>query len=284
MSKNLDKTIHKMRKLYEFSYNYDDIIMEDENNEEQTPQDDNMQQPQPGDDMMGGDMQQQPQGDDMMGGDMQQQPQGDDMMGGGMQQPQQGDDMMGGEINGANLAPNAGLDDDMSMGDGMNGEMDPMDPMTNNDDMVGPDDEVVDITELTDAQEEIQQNQEEVSDNLSDVDEKLATLMKVVNKFEKALENNDKKILDLKNDLVKRCPTEEETMNVRLNAGGNPFAQKPEEFWDKFKDINNHYNITKNNDAPQYQIKKSDIDNYNDKILDDSFDDIPKSLHDYFVN
>ena len=92
----------------------------------------------------------------------------------------------------------------------------------------------------------------------------------------------------MKREIAKRNPTEEETMNVRLYAGGNPFDQKPEEFWDKFKDINNHYNITANNDAPQYQIKKSDIDNVNDRLVDKSYEDslneANRSLKDYFVN
>jgi chromosome segregation ATPase len=157
-------------------------------------------------------------------------------------------------------------------------------------DGVGPDDDVVDITELTDAQEDMQQSQndmrqsqEEIANQMSDVDEKLVTLLKVVDKFNSALEANDKKIADLKQELIKRTPTEEETMNVRLNAGGNPFAQKPNEFWEKFEDINNHYNITSNNKAPQFQIRKSDIDNFNEKMLDAEFDKIPQSLHEYFV-
>jgi hypothetical protein len=192
-----------------------------------------------------------------------------------------GDPMMGGDqggINGANLAPNAGMDsgDPNAMGG---------DPMMGGDmgAQPGPDDNVVDITQLTDAQDELKANQEQTAEQLDDVDAKLSTLLKVVDKFTQALDANDAKIAELKSELVKRTPTEEETMNVRLNAGGNPFAQKPEEFWDKFKDINNHYNITANNDAPQYQITKGDIENVNDKMVSDDFDDIPHSLHEYFI-
>ena len=196
--------------------------------------------------------------------------------------PAGGDDQ---QIDGAALAPNAGMPDG---GDPNSKGGDPSmmggDPMGG--DQPGPGDEVVDISQLTDAQEELKANQEQTAEQLEDVDEKLSTLLQVVEKFTKALDANDQKINDLKHELVKRTPTEEETMNVRLNAGGNPFAQKPEEFWDKFEDINNHYNITANNDAPQYEIRKSDIDNVNDKMVNDGlddFDDIPHSLHEYFV-
>lgn len=209
-----------------------------------------------------------------------------------MQEPQIGDGES--NVDGANLAPNAGMDtEDIPNNDEtiqpMNSEVgDEMgDDMSNEE--VGPNDVVVNISDLTNSQEAIQQQQEELStqmDNqMSDVDQKLVTLLKVVNKFNDALNANDKKIKDLKQELIKRNPTEEEVMNVRLNAGGNPFAQKPEEFWDKFKDINNHYNITANNEAPQnqYKITKMDIDNVNDTLIDREFDEIPKTLKEYFV-
>lgn len=209
-----------------------------------------------------------------------------------MQEPQIGDGES--NVDGANLAPNAGMDtEDIPNNDD---SMQPMDSEVGDemgDDMsneeVGPNDVVVNISDLTNSQEAIQQQQEELStqmDNqMSDVDQKLVTLLKVVNKFNDALNANDKKIKDLKQELIKRNPTEEEVMNVRLNAGGNPFAQKPEEFWDKFKDINNHYNITANNEAPQnqYKITKMDIDNVNDTLIDREFDEIPKTLKEYFV-
>ena len=177
-----------------------------------------------------------------------------------------------GEVDGANLAPNAGMADD---GAGMMDQDMGAQP--------GPDDDVIDITQLTDAQDEMKANQERTAEQLEDVDEKLVTLLNVVDKFTQALNANDEKISDLKRELQKRTPTEEETMNVRLNAGGNPFDQRPEEFWDKFRDINNHYNITANNDAPQYQITKGDIENVNDRMLNSELDDMPRTLHEYFV-
>lgn len=196
----------------------------------------------------------------------------------GAQQPQQnmqgGSDQSNSQMGGD---PNA-------MGGGM---QDPMggDPnaMGDNPNMPGPDDNVIDISEFTDSQDEMKDVQDMQSEKLEDVDKKLTSLMQVVSRFTKALDANDEKLRDLKRELVKRTPTEEETMNVRLEAGGNPFNQKPNEFWNKFKDINNHYNITSNNEAPQYQIRKGDIDNFNDRIIDKEFDDLPSTLKEYFT-
>ena len=257
----LNETKERMRKLYEYSF-YRQGVYEDDDTTEETP-DSEGQDTQMDDGNMG------MEDPNAMGGP-------DGM---GMEDPNAMEGEPTGGVDGANLAPNAGMND-------QSGDMEDPNAM----DGVGPDDDVVDITELTDAQEDMQQSQndmrqsqEEIANQMSDVDEKLVTLLKVVDKFNSALEANDKKIADLKQELIKRTPTEEETMNVRLNAGGNPFAQKPDEFWEKFEDINNHYNITSNNKAPQFQIRKSDIDNFNEKMLDAEFDKIPQSLHEYFV-
>jgi len=287
--KLLAETRKRMQQLYEYQF-YNSLDEEGEDQNAMPPAggavpapDPNAAAPAGADPMMGdGQNAMPPAGaDPMMGGDQNAMPPAgaDPMMGG---DPNAGaDPMMGGDpnsggINGANLAPNAGMEggDPNAMGDPMMGDMGAQ---------PGPDDNVVDITQLTDAQDELKANQEQTTEQLEDVDAKLSTLLKVVDKFTSALDANDAKIAELKSELIKRTPTEEETMNVRLNAGGNPFDQKPEEFWDKFQDINNHYNITSNNEAPQYQIRKSDIDNVNDKMISDELDDIPRSLHEYFV-
>ena len=290
--KLLNETRKRMQQLYEYSF-YNNGVFEDgepgvDPNAGAPAQDSNAMPPAGGDpnamppaggdpNMMGGDPNAAApaSGDPMMGGDPNAMPPaggGPNMMGGDPNAA-----APAGGVDGANLAPNAGMDGgDPSMAG---------DPMMGGDmgGQPGPDDDVVDITQLTDAQDELKANQEQTAEQLEDVDSKLSTLLNVVNKFTQALDANDAKIAELKSELIKRTPTEEETMNVRLNAGGNPFDQKPEEFWDKFQDINNHYNITSNNEAPQYQIKKGDIENVNDKMISDEFDDIPRTLHEYFV-
>lgn len=268
----LEETKKRMQRLYEYSF-YNGVM---EDGDEQDP---NAGAPAPGGDQNAMDA---PAPDPMAGGDSNAMGGDPNAMDGGDPNAMGGDpNAMGapapGGVDGAALAPNAGMPGGPnSMGDpNMMGPDMGVQP--------GPDDDVIDITQLTDAQDEIKANQDRTAEQLEDVDSKLITLLKVVDKFTQAIDANDQKISDLKQELMKRTPTEEETMNVRLNAGGNPFDQKPEEFWDKFRDINNHYNITSNNEAPQYQIKKGDIENVNDRMIDREFDDIPHSLHEYFV-
>ena len=274
--KLLNETRKRMQHLYEYQfYNSLDEEGEDQNDMSPAGGDPNAMGGDPN--AMGGDQNAMGGDPNAMGGDPNAMG-GDPNAMGGDPNAMGGDPNAMGGVDGANLAPNAGMDggDPNAMGGDPNamGEQ------------PGPDDDVIDITQLTDAQDELKMNQEQTAEQLEDVDSKLSTLLNVVNKFTQAIDANDAKIAELKRELIKRTPTEEETMNVRLNAGGNPFDQKPEEFWDKFEDINNHYNITSNNEAPQYQIRKGDVDNVNDKLVGDEFDyidDIPHSLHEYFV-
>lgn len=169
----------------------------------------------------------------------------------------------------------------------------PMGDMDNQDGSSMPDDKVVDITDLVDAQdgikdsqEDIEQKQNDISNNVVDVDKKLATLLKVVDKFTKALEDNDRKIMNLKQELTKRVPTDEETMMVRINAGGNPYREKIDDYWKRFSKKNNHYKIVNDDEVvekePKYKITKGDIDNFNEHIFDDDYNNIPQGLTNYF--
>lgn len=269
----------RMKKIYEYTF-YQGV-----REEENEPQNDNNQ------DTMNNNMSMDsnaPMGDNNMpmdsnapmGGDNNMSMDGNAPMGDDNNMSMDGSAPMGGnEINGANLAPNAGMDDN-----NMEQGMDMMGDNSFDTPQPGENDDVIDITDLTDSQDELNQQQTELDDKMSDVDSKLTTLMKIVDKFSDALEANDAKIKDLTKELVKRNPTDEETMNVRLHAGGNPFSEKPEEFWNNFKDINNHYNITSNNDAPQtYEIRKSDLQNVPNNILDDDYQSIPRTLREYFI-
>ena len=297
-TEQLNETVKRMQQLYEYSF-YNGTFEADQQQQDPNAQaggmDPNMgadPNAQGGmDPIAGGDPNAQGGMDPMAGGDPNAQVGMDPNMGadpnaqGGMDPMAGGDPNAQGGVDGAALAPNAGMEG------GENGEMPAdsgmgdmgADDMGMGGEQPGPDDDVVDITQLTDAQDSLAQTQDELGGQIEDVNSKLTTLMKVVDKFTAALDANDDKLKDLQKEIIKRNPTDEETMNVRVYAGGNPFRQKPEEFWEKFEDINNHYNITANNKAPQYQIRKGDIDNYNEHLVADEFDDIPESLKEYFV-
>lgn len=137
-------------------------------------------------------------------------------------------------------------------------------------DSMQPGDEVIDVDDLT-------QSQEATEIKIDDVDEKLTTLLNVVNKFSAAIEQNDQKIMDLKAEIERRNPTEEEKLNLRSQAT-YPYNIQPQTYWNE-KTKNSNYNVTYNNDIPtaqedKYTFTKADLKNVNDY-------QISKSLEDY---
>lgn len=141
-------------------------------------------------------------------------------------------------------------------------------------------DEVIDVDDITDAQEEIEYK-------VDGVDDKLIKIAKVINKLIPAIEANNTKIEDLKAEFEKRNPTEDEKINLRSQSS-YPYSVNPKEYWDeKGKDSN--YNVIYDNDVAtdkeeeEFTLKKSDIQNggMDDRSVYRTFD-IPKQLSDYF--
>ena len=196
---------------------------------------------------------------------------------------------MGGDPNMTGGDPNGGMppmgDDPNAMGGDPNGEMAPMnDPNTIGPDpnMMGgeediedidieeeqPGDEVVDVDELT-------QSQEATEFKVDNVDDKLNKVLKIISKFNDAIEANDQKIEDLMKEFQKRNPTAEETLNLRSLAS-YPFSERPDEYWKKQQQEHPNYNVISDNDVSTADeqkefIRKGDIDNFNER-------DIMKSL------
>lgn len=174
--------------------------------------------------------------------------------------------------------PMAGSDPN-AMGGDMVGAMPPMDDpnaMGEDPNMMGgeeiedvemdteqPGDEVVDVDELT-------QSQETTEFKVDNVDDKLNKVLKVIEKFTDAIEANDQKIEDLKKEFEKRNPTAEETLNLRSLAS-YPFSERPDEYWKKQQEQHPNYNVMSNNDVStadeqkEFEIRKGDIDNFNEK-------------------
>ena len=208
----------------------------------------------------------------------------------GEMSPMGGDpNAMGGDPNGAMPPmddPNAMGGDPNAMDGGPNGEMPPMDDpnmmgddsnaMGDEDDIEDidieteqPGDEVVDVDELT-------QSQETTEFKVDNVDDKLNKVLKIISKFNDAIEANDQKIEDLKKEFQKRNPTAEETLNLR-SLTSYPFSERPDEYWKKQQEEHPNYNVISDNDVStadeqkEFEIRKGDIDNFNER-------DIMKSL------
>lgn len=232
---NLSEAVKRIQKINEYSF-YDATMVEDEQDPNDT-----------GDEMPP--MPDAPQGDDMGG---EENPTGDANP--LMNEPQDGD--IGGDSN--------------AMGDDFGDELgDDMDVEDVEMDTEQPGDEVVDVDELT-------QSQEATEFKVDNVDDKLNKVLDVISKFEDAIAANDQKIEDLKHEFAKRNPTAEETLNLRSLAS-YPFSERPDEYWKKQQEEHPNYNVISDNDVStsdeqkEFEIRKSDVDNFNER-------DILKSL------
>lgn len=135
-------------------------------------------------------------------------------------------------------------------------------------DTMQPDDEVVDITDLTDAQEETQEDIEQFGDAFKKA-------FKVIQSLEDMVNSTSAKIDNLEQELKKRNPTQMEKMSNRT-AISYPFNVSPQEYWDE-KEKNSNYSTEddKNGkDSEEYTITVGDIANAKDwKNISDSLND-----------
>ena len=138
-----------------------------------------------------------------------------------------------------------------------------VDPMAGGaDPMAGGDEEVIDVDDLTDAQEK-------TYDKMGDLSKKFDKLLNVIDKFEEVIAMNDEKIdtleANIKAELEKRNPTAIEKLNLRSQNDSQPFNVSPTDFW-KEKEATSNYRIGDDmeDDAPQYKIMQGDIDEVGD--------------------
>ena len=215
-----------------------------------------------------------------MGGQMQpdaagmgQQPPMDGGMGDMGQQPPMGGDMSQPPMDGdTGQQPPM---DDQGMGDMM--------PPEEEDDGIEtqemePEDEVIDVDELT-------QSQEATEYKIDGVDDRLSKIFSVVKDFSDKLDKQEQSIMNLKDEFEKRNPTQTEKFNLRSQASG-PFNQTPTEYWDKLTQENPNYEIIRDNEVSpsneqeKYNITRGDISGLNMKNISDTLN-IDQNLRDY---
>ena len=162
--------------------------------------------------------------------------------------------------------PNATGEDPNAMG----GDPNAMggDPNAMGGEQPGPDDNVIEIDDLTNAQDETNQA-------VMDLNDKFEKLLGVVDKFEKFIDKNDSEIASLKQELEKRNPTPIEKLDLRTVNDSYPFNVKPNDYW-KEKEETSNYRVGGDNMevADQYDLHQSDIDDVSSwKDIADSLDD-----------
>ena len=270
----LEEAVKRIQKINEYTF-YDSTMVEDDQDPNAMGGDPNAMGGNPNGGMppMGADPNAMGADPNMMGGDPN----------GGMA-PMDDPNVMGADPNGE-IPP---MDDPNAMGADPNGGMAPMDDpnMMGGEDIEDidmeteqPGDEVVDVDELT-------QSQEATEFKVDNVDDKLNKVLKIISKFNDAIEANDQKIEDLKKEFQKRNPTAEETLNLRSLAS-YPFSERPDEYWKKQQQDHPNYNVISDNDVStadeqkEFEIRKGDIDNFNEREVMKSLGESHIKLSDF---
>jgi len=175
--------------------------------------------------------------------------------------------MMGGDPNAMGGSPmdNAqgpqgfapqGVDDNSGL-EGMGGEQ----PQAPENPEVGPDDDVVNVDDLTDAQKSTEKK-------VDDLSSKFERLMGSLDSIEKRIDTIDQHtneyIASIKDEFEKRNPTPLQRMTMRSTKSA-PYGMTPNEYMSNYAP-DNYSDESDNNgaDDPQYQITKGDIDNFTD--------------------
>ena len=277
----LEEAVKRIQKINEYTF-YDSTMVEDDQDPNAMGGDPNAMGGNPNGGMppMGADPNAMGADPNMMGGDPN----------GGMA-PMDDPNAMGADPNGAMPPmddPNAMGGDPNAIGADPNGGMPPMDDpnMMGGEDIEDidmeteqPGDEVVDVDELT-------QSQEATEFKVDNVDDKLNKVLKIISKFNDAIEANDQKIEDLKKEFQKRNPTAEETLNLRSLAS-YPFSERPDEYWKKQQQDHPNYNVISDNDVStadeqkEFEIRKGDIDNFNEREVMKSLGESHIKLSDF---
>ena len=156
-------------------------------------------------------------------------------------------------------------------------------------DTLQSDDVVIDVDDITNAQEEMNDKVNAIGKNLGKVDQRIEDLFMAVDKITKRIDSNNQEIEKFKAEFEKRNPTPTEKLNLR-SLDSYPFNVTPEEFWKgKMGNSNSNYEIYADNSEPvakTYEITVDDIDKVDNASVVDSFmdDDDDQDLRKIFQN
>ena len=178
---------------------------------------------------------------------------------------------MGGDPMGGDAEGGMPQDDGASMDTNMPPMEDPMGggaPM-------GEDETVIDVDDITNAQEKMNDKVNVVGQDLGKVDSKIEALLQTLSKMETMINNNNEEIAKFKAEFEKRNPTQTEKLNLR-SLDSYPFNVNPKDYWaQKGADPNSNYSGFSNNGEPttqEYVITNNDVDDFSEREMEDSFD------------
>jgi hypothetical protein len=152
----------------------------------------------------------------------------------------------------------------------------------------GEEDDVLDVDDLTDAQEKMNGTVNRVGKKLGTVDDKIQVLLKSIDDLQRRIQSNNDEIADFKREFEKRNPTPTEKLNLR-SLDSYPFNVSPTDYWaQKGMDPNSNYQGYADNSEPttqEYQITNSDVDDFDERAISQSFnisDDLDQDIKKIF--
>lgn len=218
------------------------------------------------------------QQDQQGGGDMPQ-------PGGDMPQP----DQMGGEMpmdgqQGGDMPMNDQPGDDMPIG-GEPGGL-PDGPMGMDDELEPEEeDDVIDVDDITNAQEKLNKKQNMMGHDLGEVDDRIIKLLGAIESMQGVIDKNNQDILDLRAEIEKRMPTQTEKLNMQ-SLKAYPYNVSPKDYW-KDKEGEGVYQAEYDSQEPvrekEYKVTQDEVDDYNEREIEKSFDnELKQSMKDIF--
>lgn len=137
------------------------------------------------------------------------------------------------------------------------------------------DEEVIDVDDITNAQEKMNNKVNHVGKELGNVDDKIESLLSYLEKMEQMINKNNDEIASFKQEFEKRNPTQTEKLNLR-SLDSYPFNVNPKEYWkNKENEYASNYSGYGDNSEPttdEYRITNSDVDDFNEREIDKSFE------------
>lgn len=138
----------------------------------------------------------------------------------------------------------------------------------------------IDVTDLTNKQEDIGQKVESMSTQTSEMMKLLASL---TDKVENIIQTTNSEMTKIKDEIVKRNPIKQEILQKRVVVS-DPFNETPEKYWEK-KQAQGQYRLEDDDKQDEYEIKASTLES-NPRDVYKSFglsdDEINQSLETVF--
>lgn len=148
------------------------------------------------------------------------------------------------------------------------------------------DDTVIDVDDITNAQEKVNDKVNTVGKNLGKIDDKIENLMQSIESMISKIESQNQEIETLKNEFTRRNPSPTEKLNMR-SLSSYPFNVRPDDYW-KEKGDNSNYQAYSDNEEPtseEYTLTNNDVDDFDEKKMADSFfidDDLQQDIEKIF--